>query len=723
MVLLLAMPGLVDAGGLLTYPKFKAWDSDGDLLVGGKLYTYIPGTSTAKATYSDKNLTTANANPVVLDSAGEATIYLLGMYKLVLKDSSDVTQWTMDNVEGTGEYVTAYYPNPSATDQGATGSSDTIKYYVDTAGANTATIVLKHTAGAASSTYTLSTSESLPSNIRLLIEPGAQLSIGNGITLTLASVDNFVAPPGSEVITGSGTVVFTSGEGKRYTSWWGNDSTALAEAEASCAVGGIIVVDGDMTISTGVVFDVAETVIEEQGDPVITYSGTATAIRIRGWHCVWPDIQINRSALEWNDGTDTTSVGLELYNTRYSKVDVSVANFYAGLKLYGDSTESGVGTQYATMYNTATIHLVYNNQRNIFLTNADANGAVNSNLIEGGNVAYSTAVMTIAVANAITACNLYIAGSPYKCNNNVINCVALQGAVDSTYQQLFYVDGVQNDLINCRLEPYTYTGTYTFGRFGANSLYNKASFGRWPSGYTLATMILDEGSRNWAIMDDRMDMGTISEFKAGAIRSIGNYDVVSHFTAESQFEAKNTNSANKYLWSGMTTLDEETSWIRGFGQVGIGLPRADADGNDGSAYIAMEQLKACTFDQSWTNQDWRRTTAHRSSTDANAVLLWRATVPDDAVMQVIVHLVGRKSDNTRYVQAVLRGVWKAASGTATLGASNYTDPAALNVGTFDVTDIYMSASGAYANIYVGGNEAATFYFSAMIDWQIVATNS
>lgn len=87
------------AGSLLPNPKFQAFDSNGDPLSGGLLYTYEPGTTTNKATYSDKDLTTPNANPVVLDSRGEATVYLDGSTKLLLKTSDGTTIWTMDNVQ------------------------------------------------------------------------------------------------------------------------------------------------------------------------------------------------------------------------------------------------------------------------------------------------------------------------------------------------------------------------------------------------------------------------------------------------------------------------------------------------------------------------------------------------------------------------------------------------------------------------------------------------
>lgn len=87
-------------GFLLGAPKLQLFDDDGDPLAGGKVHTYQAGTSSNKATYTDSGLVTPNANPVILDSAGRATVYLTPgeAYKFVCTDANDVQLWTQDNV-------------------------------------------------------------------------------------------------------------------------------------------------------------------------------------------------------------------------------------------------------------------------------------------------------------------------------------------------------------------------------------------------------------------------------------------------------------------------------------------------------------------------------------------------------------------------------------------------------------------------------------------------
>lgn len=84
---------------LLPVIKAKFTDSNGRPLAGGKLWSYLANSSTPAATYTDNSGDTANTNPVELDAAGEADIWLKpGSYKFILWDADDVPQYTVDNV-------------------------------------------------------------------------------------------------------------------------------------------------------------------------------------------------------------------------------------------------------------------------------------------------------------------------------------------------------------------------------------------------------------------------------------------------------------------------------------------------------------------------------------------------------------------------------------------------------------------------------------------------
>lgn len=95
----------------VTNPFLQYLDGNGDAYAGAKLEFYEAGTSTPLDTYSDYALTTPNANPVIADANGYfGDIFLAedDNYKVILKDSSDNTVATADNVDsfGTAAFVT-----------------------------------------------------------------------------------------------------------------------------------------------------------------------------------------------------------------------------------------------------------------------------------------------------------------------------------------------------------------------------------------------------------------------------------------------------------------------------------------------------------------------------------------------------------------------------------------------------------------------------------------
>lgn len=109
---------------LLPPPKIQFFDANGNPLAGGKIYTYAAGTSTPLATYSESTGTTLNANPVVLDSGGFGSIFLLSgvSYKIVVRNSASVVLYTQDGVSqwlGTAIYPPLNCANYSGSDGGA----------------------------------------------------------------------------------------------------------------------------------------------------------------------------------------------------------------------------------------------------------------------------------------------------------------------------------------------------------------------------------------------------------------------------------------------------------------------------------------------------------------------------------------------------------------------------------------------------------------------------
>jgi hypothetical protein len=85
---------------LMPYPRFRAFDSNGDPLAGGKVYFWEAGDdSTPKDTYATYDLSTPNANPVILDAQGYADIWGSGAYWVEIYTSGDVLVSSTDNIE------------------------------------------------------------------------------------------------------------------------------------------------------------------------------------------------------------------------------------------------------------------------------------------------------------------------------------------------------------------------------------------------------------------------------------------------------------------------------------------------------------------------------------------------------------------------------------------------------------------------------------------------
>ncbi len=109
------------------------FDNNGIPLSGGKMYTYVAGTTTPQATYTSSSGVTAHPNPIVLDSGGRVPggeIWLTDalQYKFVLRTSTDVLIGTYDNIVGlNGSGIAANASNVAYTPAGTGAVATTVQ--------------------------------------------------------------------------------------------------------------------------------------------------------------------------------------------------------------------------------------------------------------------------------------------------------------------------------------------------------------------------------------------------------------------------------------------------------------------------------------------------------------------------------------------------------------------------------------------------------------------
>lgn len=83
---------------------WQFFDDNGVPLSGGKIFTYVAGTTTPLATYTTRDGLTPNTNPIILDAAGRTPQEIWSteglLYKYVVKTSDDTLIRTWDNIGG-----------------------------------------------------------------------------------------------------------------------------------------------------------------------------------------------------------------------------------------------------------------------------------------------------------------------------------------------------------------------------------------------------------------------------------------------------------------------------------------------------------------------------------------------------------------------------------------------------------------------------------------------
>ena len=171
--------------GISPYGKLQWFDDNGAPLAGGSLYTYISGTTTDKDTYTTYLGNVKHTNPIVLDAAGRAEIWLDSdvAYTFLLKDSLGNTIWTMDGI----------------TPAGGGGSSSTGLFFLNYAAlrANTTLAGVAHVAGATAAGdggngwFYYSTASTATDDAGTILLPGSAPPAGRWIRFMAGYVDPF----------------------------------------------------------------------------------------------------------------------------------------------------------------------------------------------------------------------------------------------------------------------------------------------------------------------------------------------------------------------------------------------------------------------------------------------------------------------------------------------------------------------------------------------------
>ena len=151
---------------------WQFFDNNGNPLTGGKIYTYDAGTTTPQTTYTSSAGNVAQANPIVLDSAGRVPsgeIWLTSgqRYKFVLETSSGVLLGTYDNVSGINENQFLMVSNFSSF-------SAALSFI----GSSSASLIIDEP-------VSISANVTIPSNVNLVFENGGRFNVTGNSTVSI----------------------------------------------------------------------------------------------------------------------------------------------------------------------------------------------------------------------------------------------------------------------------------------------------------------------------------------------------------------------------------------------------------------------------------------------------------------------------------------------------------------------------------------------------------
>lgn len=222
-------------------PQFS--DANGVPLNSGTLTFYSAGTLVLKSTFNSSALSTANDNPITLNSAGRSPveIWMDGSYRVILKDSAGNTIWDRDNITESeaAELSLLQFGADSTGTNSVVAAVNAISAAYPTAAVR---IIVPR------GTYLFSTNYTTASNITWVFR-GGLFKPATSTTLTIGgSIDAHEADRiFTNAVAGQGTVAFTTTTKLKavYAEWWGaagdnssDDSTFITAALLAATTAG-----------------------------------------------------------------------------------------------------------------------------------------------------------------------------------------------------------------------------------------------------------------------------------------------------------------------------------------------------------------------------------------------------------------------------------------------------------------------------------------------------
>ena len=294
----------------LTQPRQHFVDGSGNPCAGCSLYSYAAGTTTPQATFTDATSMIPNPNPVILDTAGSANIWMTGSpYKFALLDTSGTTLWTVDQVVAPLSGLAGFLPLTGGTLSGGLIINGTLTVNGNTSTFGAATIdaagdIISPNVVATSlngilnvpvvslpsaittcgsqpnctimvtGQYVISANLTVPTNVTLWFTTNGQLLINTGITLTVNGA--ITAPNDTQIFAGSGAIN-TTGLFVSRPEWFGTGSGAFEDAVDALVSDGILLLRNAAYVSPyiGTHFNLKPVKFIGVGRPVVNTGHTA----------------------------------------------------------------------------------------------------------------------------------------------------------------------------------------------------------------------------------------------------------------------------------------------------------------------------------------------------------------------------------------------------------------------------------------------------------------